>query len=373
MKSAIVIGGGITGTTASYLLSKSGWDVTLLEKKSYLGGGFKTLYYGKHPYTDGPRPLASRNEHKTGIFEFVNKLVPLRRIDHGLLTFVERDENFYSYPIHEDDIPLMPDSDQIEKELNDINNSSNQQPSNFEEFWVGRVGKTLYLKFIDDYSKKMWQIETNKELKEFKWSPKGYTLKSGSRFCSSENFIVGYPYAYDGYDQYFQNTTKNVNVLLNSKPEIIDIEKKRVKVNESWLKSDIIVNTISLDEFMDFQYGPLPYIGRDFIKIILPTEHIFPNSVQFIYYSGKEEYTRIVEYKKLTFYESPNTLIVIEVPSTKGKLYPLPFPKPKSIAEKYITALPKNIYSIGRLGTYTYNIDMEGIILQSFNLLEKLK
>ena len=373
MKSATVIGGGISGTTASYLLSQNGWDVTLLEKNSYLGGGFKTFYYGKHPYTDGPRPLASRNEHETGIFEFVNKLVPLRRIDHGLLTFVERDGNFYSYPMHEDDIPLMPDSDQIVKELNDISQSPQQQPSNFEEFWIGRVGKTLYSKFIDNYSKKMWQIESNMELKEFKWSPKGYTLKSGSRLCTSPDFIVGYPYAYDGYDQFFQNTTKNVNVLLDSKPEIIDLEKKRIKVKDTWIDSDIIVNTISLDEFMNYQYGPLPYIGRDFIKLILPTEHVFPDSIQFIYYSGDENFTRVVEYKKLTFYESPNTLLVIEVPSSKGKLYPLPFPEPKAIAEKYMIALPKNTYTIGRLGTYTYNIDMEGIILQAFKLIEKLK
>jgi len=373
MKSVIVLGGGISGTSVSYLLSENGWDVTLLERNSYLGGGFKTFYYGGHPFTNGPRPLVSRKEDETGVFQFVNKLVPMRKLDHGLLTYVERDGQFYSYPIHEDDIPIMPDADKVKTELDEFKKNPPQQPNNFEEFWIGRIGKILYDKFINTYSKKMWQIKSNIELKEFKWSPKGYTLKSGSRLCSSPDCLVAYPYAYDGYDQYFQNTTRKVKVLLNSKPETIDLEKKRVKVKDEWIKADILVSTISLDDLMNYCFGKLPYIGRDFLKLVLPVEEVFPDMVQFIYYANEEQFTRVVEYKKLTFYKSPTTLLVLEIPSSQGRLYPLPFPELKALAKKYMDALPEGIYTLGRLGTYTYNIDMEGILLQSFDLTENLK
>jgi len=371
MKKAIVLGGGISGTTIAYLLSEKNWDVTLIEKSDELGGGFRTFFYGGHPYTDGPRPIISRNEEKTGVFKFINDLIPLRKIDHGLLTYVERDGQFYTYPIHEDDIPLMPDSEKINSELEELKHSK-RKPNNFEEFWMGRIGKTLYDKFINTYSKKMWQIQSNTELKEFKWSPKGYTLKSGSRLCSSEH-IVGYPYAYEGFKQYFENTTQNVNILLNTIPESIDLEEKKVKVKGDWIKADIIVSSISLDELLGFRFGELPYIGRDFYKMVLPIEQIYPEAVQFIYYANEEPFTRVVEYKKLTFYKSPTTLLVMEIPSSNGKLYPMPFPEPKALAKKYLDALPDNVYTIGRLGTYIYNIDMEGIVLQAFDLIKEIE
>jgi len=372
MKTALVIGGGIAGTTISYLLSENGWKVTLVEKAPFLGGGFKTFYHGGHPYTLGPRPLLARNEAETGIFKFVNELVPLRRLDHSLLTYVEKDGQFYTYPIHEDDVGRMPEAEQIRSELKDLQNNSPAEPKDFEEFWSARVGATLYDKFIDNYSRKMWQLNSNKEMKEFRWSPKGHALKSGSRFISTENIWAGYPIAYDGYDQYFVNTTRKVDVRLGAEPEAYDLERKRLRVKGEWLSADIIVNTASIDDIFGQCYGALPYIGRDFIKLVLPIERVFPDAVQFIHYAGKETFTRVVEYKSMTFYQAPTTLLVLETPSANGRLYPLPLPEPKALAKRYLDDLPPDVFTMGRLGLYMYNIDMEGIILQARDLVEKL-
>ena len=369
MKTATVLGGGIAGLSAAYLLAQDGWKVTLVEKNSFLGGGFKTFFHGGHPYTLGPRPLASRREEETGVYEFVNSMAPMREITHSMLAYVERDAAFYSYPIHEDDVDQMPDRDQVRAELA---HKPTAEPRNFEEFWRGAVGPTLYDKFIDHYSKKMWRIGSNTELKEFKWSPKGYALKSGPRDVTSE-MKVGYPYARDGYEQYFQRCVEGVDVHLGAAPSQIDLAKRRLLVNGEWIASDILVNSISLDDLMDHCFGDLPYIGRDFFNLVLPVPEIFPEAVQFIYYPNHEAYLRVVEYKKLTFHNAPDTLLVIEMPSDKGKLYPLPFPEPKALAARYLKALPQGVYTLGRLGTYTYNIDMEGIILQARAIRDSLR
>ncbi|MCG6553587.1 MAG: NAD(P)-binding protein [Candidatus Magnetominusculus sp. LBB02] len=368
MKRASVIGGGIAGISIAHLLSKAGWQTSLFERNAFLGGGFKTFYCGGHPYTLGPRPFMSRNEGQTHLFEYLNGIIPMRKLNHNMLSYIERDGQFYSYPISADDIAKMPDAGIIEKELKE---GSAAPPENFEEFWLSAIGPTLYGKFIDKYSKKMWQLESNTELKEFKWSPKGHTLKTGGKSTHSEA-IVSYPYAYDGYDQYFTKCTEDVAVHLSCNIENVDLDKREIIADGSSVKSDIIVNTISPDELMGNCYGPLPYLGRDFIKVVLPVKEIFPDDVQFVYYPNDEKYLRIVEYKKLTFYESPSTLILMEVVSSKGKLYPLPFPGPKQLAKKYMDAMPANIYNIGRLGTYTYNIDMEGILLQALDLMRRL-
>ena len=41
----------------------------------------------------------------------------------------------------------------------------------------------------------------------------------------------------------------------------------------------------------------------------------FPEDIYFLYYANKEKFTRIVEYKRFTKYDSPNTLIGLEIPS----------------------------------------------------------
>jgi len=98
LKKALIIGGGFAGCAAAHVLElQGGWDVTLVEKNSFLGAGVRTQWYGGHPYTFGPRHFLTQNEE---VFEFLNKYCPLRRCpDHVFLSYVEEDGNFYNYPI----------------------------------------------------------------------------------------------------------------------------------------------------------------------------------------------------------------------------------------------------------------------------------
>ena len=111
-KSITVIGGGFAGTTASYLLQKEGYKVTLLEKESELGGGCRTYFYGGHPYTYGPRVYYGYSDK---VFEWINKFVKLRLFPFELKTYVENDERFYTYPIHTLDLPFMKKKKKIQK------------------------------------------------------------------------------------------------------------------------------------------------------------------------------------------------------------------------------------------------------------------
>src|SRR5438309_413930 len=170
MKKALVIGGGFSGCAAAHQLAlMGGWDTTLVEAAPFLGAGVKTHFYGGHPYTFGPRHFLTPNEH---IFHYLNSHCPMRRCqDHQFLTYVEADSAFYNYPIHRDDLPRMPEHQQIKAELDAItdaalsqrttgeikalkpaeiarlNNAS--QAKDFEDFWIFSIGKTLYKKFVD--------------------------------------------------------------------------------------------------------------------------------------------------------------------------------------------------------------------------------
>jgi UDP-galactopyranose mutase len=377
-KKALIIGGGFTGCTAAFELSKiSGWDVTLIEKAPYLGAGNRTQYYKGHPYTFGPRHFLTRDY---SLYSYLNKYVPLRSCgDHQFLTLGLNNNDFYNYPINFSDIEKQPLAVKALEELSSIFissvNSSGSDPSywdyhlfngaknakNFEEFWINSIGKTLYDEFINDYSKKMWMIDDNKEIDDFTWSPKGVTIKKGGPECWSDA-ISGYPVAVNGYDDFFRISTENVNVLLNADSSTVNLEKKSFSIDGITKKFDVVINTVALDGLMNYQYGTLPFIGRDLLKILFPVENVLPPSVYFLYYADQSPFTRIVEYKKFTQHKSKNTLITLEIPSKNNKHYPLPQQKFINIHNQYKKDLPQNVFSIGRAGAYMYNVDIDDAI-----------
>ena len=102
-------------------------------------------------------------------------------------------------------------------------------------------------------------------------------------------------------------------------------------------------------------------------------EYVFPKNVFFIYYAGQEPFTRLVEYKKFTHHKSNHSLIGMEIPSTRGKHYPLPIKKWQGIANKYHNLQPEGVFSIGRAGSYRYEIDIDDCIRQAIDLVGNLK
>ncbi|MBM4437327.1 MAG: FAD-dependent oxidoreductase [Actinobacteria bacterium] len=367
MTTVLVIGGGMAGCCAAHLLSEKGWKVTLVESAPFLGGGVKTFQYGGHPYTYGPRHFLTKDET---LFKFLDRHVPLRRIpEHEFLTYVERDPGFYHFPIHRDDIELMPDRDKI---LGEIETASGvEEARNLEEYWLASVGPTLYDKFVKTYSAKMWQLASNTELDDFAWSPKGVALKTGPKAAWTEA-ISAFPYKLNGYDDYFDIATQKTTVKLRTTIEAYDVEHHRVKIGGRWHTYDIIVSTSSPEVLLNNAFGPLRWVGRDFLKIVLPVEEVFPENVYFLYYANDEPFTRIVEYKKFYRYKASTTLLGIEIPSFRNKLYPYPVGKDQAIARKYLAALPPRVFSIGRSGSYEYRIDIAGCIRQGLDLAAQL-
>lgn len=392
MKNALVIGGGFCGCSSAHMLSQEGWDVTLVEAAPFLGGGNKTRWYGGHPHTFGPRHFLTTMRP---VYEYLNRIVPLRSCaDHQFLTYIERDHRFYNYPIHRDDLPAMPEYTTILGELTDINQAAigkmskeeidatkpadlvkrnlASEAKDFEEYWLYSIGQTLYNKFVDSYSRKMWLIDSNKQIDDFLWSPKGVTIKEGQR-AAWDTAISAYPIAINGYDDFFKIATADVKVMLNTKIEQYDVPNRTVVLNGEKRTFDVIVSSISPDILFEYCNGELPYVGRDILMIVLPVEFCMPEHVYFIYFAGQERFTRIVEYKKFTLHKAPTTLISVEIPSNKNKLYPMPFESEKAKAQKYFAEMPDNVFSIGRAGAYLYNVDIDDAIHHSMQVMEKLR
>jgi len=384
MKKALIIGGGIGGCVSALELSKKGWHTTLVDSGPELGSGLRTRYLGGHPYTYGPRHFLTHNQE---IYEYLNHLVPLRRCaEHQFLSYIESDSSFYNYPIHYDDIERMPESSQINKELNKLEASFRDneyklthgdesnliKADNYKDFWLKSVGPTLYNKFISTYTKKMWQLSDESIIDDFTWSPKGVAIKKGPR-NGWDTAISAYPVDKDGYNKIFEIAKSAITeCLLSTYLEDIDPITKVARINGVSTKYDLVINTAPLDSIFSFCHGKLEFIGRDIQYIVLPIEHALPKDVYFSYYCGTEKYTRVTEYKKFTQHQSDQTLISIETPSQNGRYYPLPIASQRVLAKKYTDMLGVNFFTIGRLGLYNYRYDIDDVIEQALECVKNV-
>ena len=369
-KKLLIIGGGFAGCAAVHALRDlPGYEINLIETSGVLGAGVRTYFKGGHPYTFGPRHFLTQNELA---FVWLNDRVPLRRCaEHEFRTYVETDSAFYTYPIHINDVDLMPDSQTIKDELS--RQSVGPPPITLEEYWVSSVGSTLYEKFVNAYSRKMWNVKNNNEIDDFGWSPKGVALKQGPR-AAWDTAISAYPIARDGYNSFFDSAAEKLDQLIVGERVVrADYAEKKVYTDRGTHKYDVLVNTISPDILAEFRYGELPYMGRDIELLVLPIRMALPENVYFCYYAGKERYTRVTEYKKFYRYDSEQTLISIEYPSKNGRHYPMPFKLEYQRADKYFSDMPEDVFSIGRAGSYRYSVDIDDCVLQSIDIFEKLR
>ena len=365
-----IIGGGFAGCSSAEILSHiKGVKIKIFERSNILGAGVRTHFYGGHPYTFGPRHFLTT---KVETYNYLKKFLKLRNCNyHQFKSYVASDNQFYNYPLNTKDLNKMPDKKKIYNEIK--NTPKKHNAKNLEEFWIRSVGKTLFSKIIKKYNEKMWMVSC-KNLDTFNWSPKGYTIKKGSK-AAFDTHISCYPTHKDGYNRYFDliNKIKNVKVKFNQKIKKIDFKKRYIQSNGKKFNFDVLINTIAPDTLFDFKFGKLKFIGRDFHKIVFPVKEVFPKDVFFLYYPGDEKFTRLVEYKKFTRHKSKTTLVGMETPSLNGRLYPLPISKEQKLAQKYFKLFPKNTFSIGRAGTYRYEIDIDDCIYQSLEIKKILE
>ena len=356
---ALILGGGFAGCTTAHLLKREGWDVTLIEREPYLGGGCRTFFHCGHPFTYGPRLYYGYSQK---VFDWVNGIVPIRRFPFELKTLaheqVDEDRRFWSYPPHVDDVPLYPRAEQIQEELAARDNST--EPQDFDEYYRQKLGPTLYEMFTEFYSRRMWQIKSNKLFDIFSWSAKDEPLASGTREAYKGSFI-GYPVAADGYNSYFDRMVSGTDVRLG-------VEWKHGDPTDA----DVVISSIPIDELCGHALGRLPYMGREFHLLVLPCRQIFPGDVRFCHYAGEnDEWTRVTEFKKITYHESETTLLVLEKPSKANMLYPYQTKANKELVARYFAKLPTNVKSIGRLGCYIYST-VEQTISQAFKCASEL-
>ena len=160
MKKIAIIGGGISGLTVARLL-KNQYSETLFEREDTLGGLIRCRKVdGNLFHICGGHIFNSKYQHVLDWFwSHFNRDQEFIKADRNSIVFMP-DGKEIPYPI-ENHVYLM-DKDIQHHFITDlitIARNQNIKPDNFEEFLIGRFGKTLYDLYFHPYNTKVWRSD----------------------------------------------------------------------------------------------------------------------------------------------------------------------------------------------------------------------
>ncbi len=347
----LIVGSGLFGSICARELTDLGYKCLVIENRGHIGGncytenrdGIDLHMYGPHIF----------HTDSDDVWKYINRFTEFNTFKLEIVANYKGD--IFSLPFnmwtfskiynesHPDAIKKIIDSYKIEN------------PGNFEEYSINKVGKIVYEKLIKQYSKKQWgrnpediPVETIKRLP--------------IRFTYDNNYFndkyQGIPTR--GYTEIFKNLLNGIDVRLNTYYFNCELPDHKN-----------IIYTGEIDRFFDYKFGKLEYKSLRFEHNKLDKEN-YQGCAIMNYTDENTEWTRIVEHKHFTKKETPSTWITKEYPSeSSGNFYPINDKKNNQMYQKYKLESEKypNIFFGGRLAEYKY-YDMDDTILSALNFIK---
>ena len=361
----IIVGGGPVGCVlAEKISSNLKLNCLIIEKRSHIGGNCYDEYNSKgllyHKY--GPHYLRFKNK-KT--MNYLSKFTEWLPGDYIVKSSINK--KLYPMPINLTTLEMFFGRKfKTKKEvLNflDKRKVKIDNPKNFEEFVLSKLGKEIYDNFYKNYTIKQWNMHPSKLSNEIagrlpiRFDRNPYYVKEKLRYMPKK-----------GFTQMFKNMTANKRIKIKFNSDFFKIRNK-LKFNH------FMIYTGEPDRYFNFRYGKL-----DWRSLIFKFQNFKKNKVQkCVQYNFPNDfkYTRSVEIKHVTKQRSKFTVISKEYPTSRGEpYYPISNKKNIKLFEKYKKLIKKemskNIFFEGRLAKYKY-FNTDEVIESAISLFNSLK
>lgn len=356
MTDYLIVGAGLFGSVVARELHKAGKSVLVIEKKSHIGG---TVYTEDHDgicvHKCGAHIFRTNEKW---IWDYVNDLTPFNNFINSPMAMYHN--QLYNLPFNMNtfnEIWGVKTPEEARKKIDEtIVPLTDDTPDNLEDWAKSLVGTTIYDMFIKEYTEKQW----GKKCSEL---PSFIMHRIPLRFTFDNNYYSNKQYQgipIQGYTKLIEKLLEGIDVILNCDG------KEYCHKHGSQFKR--IIYTGPIDEFFDYEYGPLEYRSLKFEERV----YNFPDfqGVAVVNHTDKsKDYTRTIEHQHFLYDPKEFTVVSYEYPVKYEKgitepIYPVVNKENASHWEKYFSLgkyTTPNISFEGRLGSYLYS-DMEDTI-----------
>lgn len=357
----VIVGAGLAGLTmAERIANVLDKKVLVIEKRDHIGGNIYDSYNNDgiliHNY--GPH-IFHTNDHE--VYQYLSSFTKWNDFWHRVLTYV--DGNLVPMPITVETINklynLNLDCSQVEEFLKNQSENINEVKTS-RDVALSKVGKDIYEKIFESYTRKQWGVDPS-ELDTSVISRIPIRLNRDTRYFADK--YQGMPK--HGYTKMCENMIKNKNIkiMLNTEyKELID-----------QIQYETLIYTGPTDEFYDYKHGKLAYRSIQFQFETMDKKDF--QEAPVVNYPNDYDYTRITEFKKLTWQEHNKTTICKEFPCAEGEpYYPFPTKEYKAQFALYEEDMKKetNVIFLGRLAEYRY-YNMDAVVRRALDLFEQLR
>ncbi len=360
----LIVGAGFAGAVlAERLASQQNRRCLVVDRRDHIGGNAYDFHdrAGVLLHQYGPHYFRTNSER---VRDYLGQFTEWMPAAYKVLSWT--DGRYWQFPINlntfEQLLGRPSDSEEmaatLEKWRVPIDN-----PRNSEEVIVSQVGRALYEKFFQNYTRKQWRRDPS-ELDAAVCGRIPIRTNRDDRYVSDRFQEM----PRDGYTAMFKRMLAHPNIEVRLRT---GYREARAQVAYRHL-----IYTGPLDEYFDHCHGPLPYRSLRFEPETIETEFYQP-AVQ-VNYPNDHEYTRILEIKHITGQTLPMTTIVREYPQDYGPgrepYYPLPAPDARALYKKYeaLAEAEKNVSFVGRMATYRY-YNMDQVVGMALAEFERLK
>jgi UDP-galactopyranose mutase len=345
----LIVGAGFAGSVlAERLASESNKTVLLIDRRPHVGGNAYDTHDAAgilfHQY--GPHIFHTNSDE---IVRHLSRFTGWRTYEHRVLASV--DGKLVPIPINRTTINALYGLNLTTDEQAEFFLKSRAEPveriQTSEDVVVSAVGRELYEKFFQGYTRKQWGIDPS-------GLDKSVTSRVPTRTNTDDRYFSDSFQAMPrlGFTHMFENMVDHDNITLQFGTDYEDVRDD--------VLFDRLVFTGPVDEFFGHRYGKLPYRSLKFVHETHDMEQYQPVAV-VNYPHPDTPYTRISEYKHLTGQKHAKTSITFEYPSAEGDpYYPIPRAENQTLYKQYeaLALARPDVSFVGRLATYKYyNMD----------------
>lgn len=349
----VIVGAGFAGSVlAERIASQRSETVLVIDKRPHIAGN-------AYDYLDAAGILIHRygphifHTNSDEIVRYLSQFTDWRPYEHRVLAAV--DGQLVPIPINLDTINrlygLALDSAGMEQFLAARRESVDEILTS-EDVVVSTVGRELYEKFFQGYTRKQWGLDPSQLSRQVTARIPTRTNRDDRYFTDTFQAMPA-----DGYKAMFA--------------KMLDHPLITVKLDCDWRdwrsqnRARRLIFTGPIDEFFDYRLGRLPYRSLYFVHET--REEGWAQPVGVVNFPQTEAYTRITEYKHLTGQSHPKTSLSYEYPTDVGDpFYPIPRPENQELFRRYkmMSENEPDTWFVGRLGSYQY-LNMDQVVGQA--------